>query len=154
MALIKWTGHDLWEPFGELGKIQDEINRIFSREAAPGAGVKAGNGSAWIPRVDIIEEKDRILVTADLPGLKQEEISVEVEGDLLTIKGERKHAYEKTEDKVYRVERSYGSFLRSFSLPSNVDGAKVSAACKNGVLEVILPKRDEAKPKQVKVEVK
>ena len=104
--------------------------------------------------MDITEEKDRILVRTDLPGMKQEEISVEVSDGALTIKGERKRESETKDAKTYRVERHYGSFLRSFALPAGVDASNVSAAYKNGVLEVSLPKLAEAKAKPVKVEAK
>jgi HSP20 family protein len=104
--------------------------------------------------VDITEEKDRVVVKADLPGMKQEEIAVEVSEGVLLIKGERKRESETKDAKTYRVERSYGSFLRSFTLPAGVDAAKVNAAYKNGVLEITLPKLAEAKAKQIKVEVK
>ncbi len=154
MALIKWMGEDLLEPFREFGEFPTEINRLFGRPLFPATWLAPKNGGQWLPEVDITEEKDRILVKADLPGMKQEEISVEVSDGVLTIKGERKRESETKEGKTYRVERSYGSFLRSFTLPAGVDSAKVNAAYKNGVLEVTLPKLAEAKAKQIKVEVK
>ena len=152
MALIKWTGQpEVWEPFRELASLEAEIDRFLGREL-PRWG--KGNGKAWWPEVDIAEEKDRILIKVDLPGMKQEEIDVEAAGGVLTIKGERKQEAETKEGKLYRSERSYGSFLRSFSLPASVDASKVSASYKGGVLEVALPKREEAKAKTVKVDVK
>jgi HSP20 family protein len=154
MALIKWMGEDVLEPFREFAEFPAEINRLFGRPLFPSAWLAPKNGGQWLPEVDITEEKDRILVRADLPGMKQEEISVEVSDGVLTIKGERKRETESKEGKTYRVERSYGSFLRSFTLPAGVDAAKVNAAYKNGVLEVTLPKLAEAKAKQIKVEVK
>jgi HSP20 family protein len=144
----------LLEPFGDLGDIQGEIQRLFGHRLVPAPWLATKNGGQWLPKVDITEEKDRIIVKADLPGLKQEDIGVEVSEGVLTIKGERKHEAETKDAKTYRVERSYGSFLRSFSLPDGVDAAKVNAAYKNGVLEVTLPKLAEAKAKQVKVDVK
>lgn len=152
MALIKWGGQDVWEPFHDLARLEDEVNRVFGRTLVPASKTK--NGGAWLPDVDIIEEKDKVLVRADLPGMKQEDISVAVEGDMLTIKGERKQELEKKEGQVHRIECSYGAFLRSFALPSTVDAGKIGAAYKNGVLEVTLPKREESRPKQVKVDVK
>ncbi len=143
MALIKWNGGQLMEPFRGMEELEREM-----REFIPEAGKE------WFPRVDVTEEKDRILVRADLPGMKQEEIQVEVDEGTLTIRGERKKETESKEGKTYRMERSYGSFLRSFTLPSTVDEAKVNAVYKNGVLEVTLPKREGTKPKQVKVDVK
>jgi HSP20 family protein len=153
MALIKW-GEDVWDPFRELGEFPVELNRLLGRPLLPATWLAPKNGGQWFPEVDITEEKERILVKADVPGMKQEEISVEVADGILTIKGERKRETETKDAKTYRVERSYGSFLRSFTLPAGVDAAKVNAAYKNGVLEVTLPKLAEAKAKQIKVEVK
>lgn len=147
MALIKWQGQDVWEPFRDLEEDLNRINRLF-----PVLEKVGGNGGkAWSPDVDVTEEKDRILVRADLPGVKQEDISVELSEGMLTIKGERKHEAETKEGKTYRLERSYGSFLRSFTVPAGVDPAKVEATYKNGVLEIALAKRAEAKAKQIKV---
>ena len=154
MALIKWMGEDLWEPFRDFGDLETEMHRLFGRPAGPSRWLPPHNGGHWLPEVDITEEKDRILVRADLPGMKQEEISVEVSDGALTIKGERKRESETKDAKTHRVERSYGSFLRSFALPAGVDASKVNAAYTNGVLEVTLPKLAEAKAKQIKVEVK
>ena len=154
MALIKWTGQDLWEPLGDLGELQGELNRLFGKPLLPAWRPGRPNGKEWWPEVDITDEKDRIVVRADLPGMKQEEIEVEAADGVLTIKGERKREAETKEGRSYRIERSYGSFLRSFTLPAGVDASKVDAAYKNGVLEVVIPKREEAKAKKVKVEVK
>lgn len=153
MAFIKWMGKDVWEPFHDLEELQQDMNRLFQRGWLTPRAPFPGNGNRWLPEVDITEEKDHILVKADLPGMKQEDIAVEVEDDILTIKGERKQETEKKEGQAHRIERSYGRFLRSFSLPSNVDASKVNAAYKNGVLEVTLPKKESAKPKQIKVDV-
>jgi HSP20 family protein len=124
MALIKWMGHDLWEPFQDVERIHEQMNRLFGQRFLPAR--LPGNGHEWFPEVDIIDEKDHILVRADLPGMKQEDISVEVADNTLTIKGERKHESETKEGKTYRAERSYGAFLRSFMLPAGVDAAKVA----------------------------
>jgi HSP20 family protein len=153
MALIKW-GEDLLEPFRDFGDFDTEMHRLLGRRLFPATWVAAKNGGQWLPDVDIAEEKDRIIVKADLPGMKQEEISVEVSDGILTLKGERKRESETKDAKTYRVERSYGSFLRSFTLPAGVDAARINATYKNGVLEVTLPKLAEAKAKQIKVEVK
>ncbi len=154
MALIKWMGEDVLEPFREFGEFPREINRLFGRPLFPAPWLAPKNIEQWFPDVDITEEKDRLLVKADLPGMKQEEIAVEVSEGVLTIRGERKRESETKDAKTYRVERSYGSFLRSFTLPAGVDAAKVNAAYKSGVLEITLPKLAAAKAKQVKVEVK
>ena len=154
MALVKWMGEDLLEPFRDFGDLETEMHRLFGRPLLPSRWLLPKNGGQWLPEVDITEEKDRIIVTADLPGMKQEEIAVEVSDGVLTIQGERKRESETKDAKTYRVERSYGSFLRSFTLPAGVDATRVNAAYKNGVLEITLPKLAEAKAKQIKVEVK
>ena len=153
MALIKW-GEDVWSPLHDLTELERDMAKWFGQRPAPSRWGAAADGGQWFPEVDIAEEKDRILVRADLPGMKQEEIAVEVSDGVLTIRGERKRESETKDAKTYRVERSYGSFLRSFTLPAGVDAAKVNAAYKNGVLEIALPKLAEAKAKQIKVEVK
>ena len=153
MALIKWMGQDVWEPFRDLPELEADMAKWLGGRF-PARWMAPTDGGQWWPEVDIAEEKDRIIVRSDLPGMKQEEIAVEVSDGVLTIKGERKRETESKEGKTYRVERSYGSFLRSFTLPAGVDATKVNAAYKNGVLEVTLPKLAEAKAKQIKVEVK
>ena len=134
MALIKWLGEDLLEPFRDIGDLETEMHRLVGRPLLPSRWLLPKNGGRWLPEVDITEEKDRLLVKADLPGMKQEEIAVEVADGVLTITGERKRETETKDAKTYRVERSYGSFLRSFTLPAGVDAANVNAAYKNGVL--------------------
>ncbi|MBI4597725.1 MAG: Hsp20/alpha crystallin family protein [Candidatus Omnitrophica bacterium] len=153
MALIKW-GEDVWEPLRDLTELERDMTKWFGRRPFPGRWPMPADGGQWFPEVDITEEKDRLLVRADLPGMKQEDISVEVSEGALTIRGERKEEAATKEGKMYRMERSYGSFLRSFTLPAGVDASKVNASYKNGVLEITLPKFAEAKTKQIKVDVK
>ncbi len=153
MNLIPWksraTGLDV---FQDLEEFQKEMNRMFDlRTQWP---LKMGNGGMWAPAVDIIDEKDQVRIKADLPGLKKEDIDVSADNGVLTIKGEKKEEKEVKEKDYVRSERYYGSFHRSFSLPAGVDAQKVNAVYKDGVLEVSLPKREDAKPKQIKVEVK
>ncbi len=152
MNLVPWktraTGLDI---FQDLEDMQKEVNRMFKVYGFP----KEGNGGPlWAPSVDIIDEKDNIRVRADLPGLKKEDVEVAVENDVLTIKGEKKQEKEIKEKDYIRSERYYGAFHRSFTLPAGVDAQKVNASYKDGVLEVTLPKREDAKPKGVKVEIK
>ncbi len=129
------------------------MNRLF--DFGLRRPLKAGNGgSLWAPAVDIVDEKDQIKVKADLPGLKKEDVEVHVENDVLTIKGEKKEEKETKEKDYIRSERYYGAFHRAFTLPASVDAAKVNAAYKEGVLEITLPKKEGAKPKQTKVEIK
>lgn len=154
MKLVPWrereTGLDIFE---DLEEFQNEMNRLFNITLhRPG---KKGNGGAlWAPAVDIIDEKDNIRVRADLPGMKKEEIEVSVNNDTLTIKGEKKEEKEIKEKDCVRSERYYGAFQRAFTLPAGVDPQKVNASYKDGVLEIALPKREDAKPKQIKVDIK
>lgn len=148
MQLIR--RQDGWDPFQELAQLQADMDRYLGRSLTWN-GRNSREGADWLPGVDIVEEKDRFLLRSDLPGMKQEDISIQVVDGTLTIAGERKHGLESKEGRVHRVERSYGTFLRTFTLPAGVDGNKVSATYKDGVLEVALPKRDEVQPKLVKI---
>jgi len=128
-----------WDPFREFAQIQDRLNAL---------------SSAWVPPVDIYQNGDNELVLkAELPDMTREDIDVTVDNGTLTIKGEKKFAGEPKEDQFHRIERRYGAFSRSFSLPQTVDAGKVSAEYKNGVLTVRLPVREEAKPRSIKVDV-
>jgi HSP20 family protein len=106
---------------------------------------------AWIPPVDIAEEKDRIVLTAELPGFREEQVNIQLEGGVLTIRGERKFEDEKKDRNFHRVERSYGQFVRSFTLPNNVDRENIRASFDHGLLSVELPKTAEARPRQIKI---
>lgn len=156
MALIPWRPREeWWDPFKELSEIQKEMNRLFSlsfaREAGKDTGLLEG---AWTPAVDIYDSKDNILVKADLPGLKKEDIEVTVHKDFLIIKGEKKQEKEIKDKDFVRSERFTGSFQRAVRLPAEVQADKVQATYKNGVLELILPKSEKSKPKQIKINVK
>jgi len=133
------------DPFGSLRLFEDAVTRLMSepRTSRP-----------WSPAVDIVETEDELIVKADLPDVRLEDIDVRVENGTLSLKGERKFEKELADKGYHRIERSYGSFMRSFSVPSSVDTEKVSADYKSGVLTVTLPKKEAAKPKQVKVAVK
>src|ERR1700736_2109080 len=109
------------------------------------------NLAAWAPPVDITEDKDRILITAELPGFKEDQIELQTEDGMLPLRGERKFEKETDGKSYHRVERAYGQFVRSFSLPNNVDRENVKASFKDGLLRIELPKREEAKPRQIKV---
>jgi HSP20 family protein len=113
----------------------------------------ASTEAIWSPLVDVHETKEGYQLQVELPGVKQEDIQVSIEGETLTLKGERKHEAEVKEDEYHRVERSYGRFERSIVLPSVVDPGQVKATYRDGVLEILLPKKEEAKPKEIKVEV-
>lgn len=138
-----------YDPFRELRGLHDEMSRLFS-----GVGPSEGNEfarGAWTPRVDIFEEKDNLIVEAELPGLNREDFDVSVENNVLTLKGERK--FEKTEerDNFHRVERSYGSFTRQFTLPQTVTAEGATADFDNGVLRISLPKREETKARRIEI---
>ena len=147
MAIIRWT------PFQDLATVQDRMNRLFN-EFHNRHDDDVMTRGAWVPPVDIFENGNKeLVIKAELPAMTREEIDVTVENQTLTIRGEKKFNHEIKDEQYHRVERTYGSFSRSFSLPSTVDVTKVSADYKDGVLTVTLPLREEAKPKQIKVEV-
>ena len=150
MKLIKRNGQELWDPFELMTDWQREMNRLFGRPLQK----KNGWGKAFEPEIDVVEEKDAFIVTADLPGIKKEELDIKVEGRLLTLKGERKEEKETKEKNYYASERFYGAFTRMIELPTDVKADQVKAAYKDGVLEIALPKTEGAKAKQVTVEVK
>jgi len=137
-------------PFNELTRIRSEIERIFEDPFSlltPSTGFFEG----WSPALDVFEDQDKYVVNAELPGLKKEEINVSLEGNTLTISGERKQQEEKKEGENYRSERYFGRFQRSLTLPSQVDANKIQANYKDGVLSVTLPKSEESKSKQIQV---
>jgi HSP20 family protein len=142
-----------WDPFSELEKFHEEFNRAFDFSPARWGRMNLLD-SELSPAVDIYDSKDAVLVRANIPGMKKDEIEVSIEQGTLLIKGEKK-GEEKFEDKkTVREERFYGSFTRAISLPQGIDHEKVKATYENGVLELSFPKKEEAKPKQIKVQVK
>lgn len=144
-----------WDPFKEMDDLHNRMAKLWGlTPTRPGDGSKEMMTVAeWAPSVDIIEDEKEWLIKADLPDVKKEDVNVTVESGVLTITGERKFEKEEKEKKYHRVERAYGNFLRSFTLPDGADGSKVSAEFKDGVLKVHLPKNEKAKPKTVEVKV-
>jgi len=139
----------VWRPFQELRKEVDRLfNEFFSRPVLP----EKFEWFEWTPAVDVSETEDSIVVKADLPGVKPEEIEINISDNILTIRGEKKREEEEKKENFYRVERYYGSFMRAIQLPTEVDVEKVKATYKDGVLKVVLPKKVEPK-KSIKVEV-
>ncbi len=138
-----------WDPFRGFSALQDEMNRLFESKA----NASGSNLTAWAPAVDIYETENELVIKADLPDLSEKDIDLRVENNMLTIRGERNYDETVKEDNYLRVERSYGAFSRSFSLPNTVNTEAIQASYQNGVLKVELPKRAETKPKQVKVNV-
>lgn len=143
-----------WDPFRELEDVSDRLNRIFGRGLPSRAADKdAMIAFDWAPSVDISETNEEFVIKAELPGINKDDVKVAVEDGIVRIQGERKHEKEEKDKKFHRIERSYGSFLRTFSLPMNVDEAKIQAQFKDGLLTVRLPKSPTAKPKAVDVKV-
>jgi HSP20 family protein len=148
MALVRW------DPFRELEEMSDRLNRVFSRPALRTTGGKETLTVAdWIPTVDISETDDEYLIKAEVPEIKKEDVKVTVEDGVLTLQGERRQEKEEKGKKFHRVERSYGSFVRSFTLPESVDENGVRAEYKDGVLSLHLPKTEQVKPKAIEVKV-
>jgi HSP20 family protein len=141
-----------WDPFKDLMTLQDRMNRLFEdslrgvRESDASLG-----GAAWSPAVDIYETENEVVLKAELPGVEQKGIDIQVENNTLTLHGERKLERDTKQENYHRIERAYGSFYRSFTLPGTVDQEKIRADYKDGVLTILLPKREETKPKQIKV---
>ena len=149
MALVRW------EPVRELNSLQTEMNRLFNTFFdSPQQG--AGNGGGvrrWVPSMDLVETADHFVLRADLPGLSEEDVAIELEDSVLTISGERKAEHEDKKEGYYRVERSYGQFRRSLTLPDGVDAEGIKATFDKGVLEVRIPKPEERKPRKVAIQV-
>lgn len=139
-----------WEPFRSNAGLESQVNRMFNELFGP---TQESNLTTWAPAVDIFENEHDLVVKADLPDVKPEELDIRVENNILTIRGERKFEKKVDEKNYLRVERSYGSFARSFSLANTVNSEAIKADYKDGVLTLTIPKREEAKPKQIKVTV-
>ena len=147
MAIVRW------DPFRDFVQIQDRINRVFADAYGPNDQGLMTSGS-WVPPVDIYQSDDHQLVLkAELPDMSREDIELSIDNGTLTIKGDKRLNGDVKEEQYHRIERRYGSFSRSFSLPQTVDASKVDAQYTNGVLTVRLPMREEAKPRQIKVNV-
>jgi len=148
MALVRW------EPVRELSSLQSEMNRVFNTFFdTPAAG--AGNGGGvrrWVPSMDLVETDDHFVLRADLPGLAEGDVAIELEDNVLTVSGERKSEHEEKEG-FYRMERSFGQFRRSLTLPDGIDAEKIAATFDKGVLEVRIPKPEARKPRRVAIQV-
>jgi len=148
MAIVRF------DPFRDLASMQDRINRIFGEAYLRNNDDDVSNRGDWRPPVDIYEnDQHEIVLRAELPGLKREDLDIRVENNTLTLRGDRKRDTEVKQESYHRVERVYGAFSRSFSLPSTVNAEQVSAEFRDGVLTVVLPPREEAKPRQIQVKV-
>jgi HSP20 family protein len=148
MALIRW------EPARELGTLQNEMNRLFSTFFdAPATGHNGGGTRAWIPAMDLVETDDHFVLRADLPGMSESDVHIELEDNILTVSGERKAEHEERKEGYYRVERSSGTFRRTLTLPEGVDAEAIKASFDRGVLEVRIPKPEQRKPHKVEISV-
>ena len=147
-----------WDPLSELASLQNRFNQFLNQSNPSFGGLGAGVDqplmfSSFAPPVDIYEDEHSITVQAELPGISEEDVDIRLENNILTISGERKLENEQKQDNFHRIERSYGRFTRSFTLPSSVDTEHINAQFENGVLKVTMAKREEAKPKQIKIGV-
>jgi HSP20 family protein len=138
-----------WDPFRNLSGLQEQVNRLFETGFRGRSDESAL--TTWAPSVDIYETENELVLKADLPEVAEKDIDIHVENNMLTVRGERKFEQKVKEENYLRIERTYGSFSRSFSLPNTVDTDAIKAEYKNGVLTVSMPKRAESKPKQVKI---
>lgn len=140
-----------YDPFRELRSLQDEVNRLFGSTMSRGGSDEGTFGGGWSPRVDIYENKDNLVIEAELPGMNPENVDISIENNVLTIQGKREFEKKDEGDNFHRVERHYGSFTRSFTLPPTVNSEDASADFENGVLKLSLAKREEAKPRRIEI---
>jgi HSP20 family protein len=147
MAVVKW------DPFRDLLSIQDRMNKLFEQTLSRSQAEEGIAASTWTPAVDIYETPDTVVMKAELPGLSRDDIEIQIRDNTLTLRGERRFAKEAQEENYLRIERAYGAFQRSFTLPATVQQEKIRAVFGDGVLELTLPKAEEAKPKKIAIEV-
>ncbi len=147
MAIVRW------EPARELSSLQNEMNRLFSTFFdAPTAG-NGGSARRWVPAMDLVETEEHFVLRADLPGVDEKDVTIELENNVLTLAGERRTEHEEKREGYYRVERATGSFSRALTLPEGIDPDAVQADFDNGVLEIRVPKPAQAKPRKVRIGV-
>ena len=147
MAIVRW------EPFRDLMATQRDFDRLFREAFSPALGEGEVSTRTWAPPVDIYENGDSLVLKAEVPGINPDDVEIRLEDNHLYLKGERKFEKEVKEQNYHRVERSYGTFTRTFTLPNTIDSDKVSANYKDGVLTLTMPKKEEAKPKTIKINV-
>jgi HSP20 family protein len=140
-----------YEPFRDLFRLQDQLFKTFGE--AYGSREESGLTGAWVPAVDVFEDNDAITLKLELPEVDAKDVDIQIEANQLTVRGERKLENSENRDNYHRIERTYGAFSRSFTLPSTVDTEHISAESKDGVLRIVLPKRAETKPRQIRVQV-
>ncbi|HUU38733.1 MAG TPA: Hsp20/alpha crystallin family protein [Candidatus Desulfaltia sp.] len=146
MAIIRW------DPFRDLVTLRDRMNRLFEDAVSTARSEEKDMiSSSWAPAVDIYEDEKQLVLTAEIPGISEKDIDIKIEDNTLSIHGERKLEKETNEENYHRIERAYGSFYRSFSLPNHIDQDKIQAEHENGVLRIIMPKKPELQPRKVKI---
>jgi HSP20 family protein len=142
-----------WDPFREFSTLQDRMNRLFRDSYGPEGREENLNNTSFAPPVDVYEDEHSVNLKIEVPGVDEKDIDVRIENNVLTVHGERKFEREEKQENFRRVERQYGNFTRTFTLPTTVDAEKVSASYDKGILKIALPKKAEAKPKQIKFSV-
>jgi HSP20 family protein len=156
MAMERWRSFgspmSRWEPFRDLTEVQQEMNRVFDSFFGRPSTVSTGE-RIWVPLCDMYETKDDVVVVCELPGVREKEVSLNITADLLTLKGERKWDKELKDENYHRLERVYGKFERSVPLPVPVQADKATATYRDGVLEIKLPKAEQVKPKEIKIDI-
>jgi len=145
MAIIRW------DPFRDMVTLREKMNRMFEDVFAGRSEDKDLTASTWAPAVDIFETESELVMTVEVPGIDEKDIEIKIEDNTLTLKGERKFEKETKEENYHRIERSYGSFYRAFTLPNSIDPDKIQAEHENGVLKITMAKRLELKPRKVKI---
>ncbi len=145
MAIIRW------DPFRDMVTLRDKMNRMFDDVFSSRGEEKDMAASTWAPSVDIYETENELVLSAEVPGVDEKDIEIKIEDNMLSLKGERRFQKETKEENYHRIERSYGSFHRAFTLPNSVDPENIRAEHENGVLKIMMPKRQELKPRTVKI---
>ncbi|PYS02409.1 MAG: molecular chaperone [Acidobacteria bacterium] len=145
MAVVRW------DPFRDLNLLQDRMNRLFEDASRNWKSDEPASTTTWSPAVDIFETESEIVVKAEVPGMERKDITLNLENNVLTLKGERRFLKEAKEENYHRIERSYGGFSRAFSIPATVDEEKIRADYQDGVLKIVLPKKEQLRPKQIKI---
>lgn len=145
MAIIRW------DPFRDMVTLREKMNRMFEDVFSGRSEDKELTAGTWAPSVDIFETENELVMTAEIPGIEEKDVEIKVEDNTLSIRGERKFEKETKEENYHRIERSHGSFYRAFTLPSSVDPERIQAEQENGVLKISMPKRQELKPRKVKI---
>jgi len=145
MAIVRW------EPLRELTSLQNEMNRLFSSAFDTPSNSNGSTLRRWMPAMDLVETEDHFVLTADLPGMTEADVNIEVDDRVLTVSGERKAKHEAAKDGYHRVERAFGSFSRSLTLPKGVNAEAVAAGFENGVLEIRIPKPEQPRPRKISI---